>query len=161
MATNPYVAAAAGIVAMALAFEHLYNEVSKINKIGGLAARVLGAIFGGPSGKLGSMLKIEDAVRDLFGVKKSPKRGDGFTSFNVPMMANGGIIRHSPGGTLALIGEGGRDEAVIPLDRAGGMGGINITVHAGLVSSPDQVGQQIIEAIQKAQRRSGPVFAPA
>jgi hypothetical protein len=79
----------------------------------------------------------------------------------VPAMADGGIIRHSPGGTLALIGEGGRDEAVIPLDRAGGMGGINITVNAGLVSSPDQVGQQIIEAIQKAQRRSGPVFAPA
>jgi phage-related minor tail protein len=75
----------------------------------------------------------------------------------VPAMANGGIVT-SP--TLALIGEAG-PEAVIPLDRAGGMGGINITVHAGLVSSPDQVGQQIIEAIQKAQRRSGPVFAPA
>ena len=38
---------------------------------------------------------------------------------------------------------------------------VNVTVNAGLVSSPDQVGQQIIEAIQKAQRRSGPVFAPA
>jgi hypothetical protein len=42
-----------------------------------------------------------------------------------------------------------------------GGGGINVTVHAGLMSSPDQVGQQIIEAIQKAQRRSGVVFAPA
>jgi hypothetical protein len=29
------------------------------------------------------------------------------------------------------------------------------------VANPDQIGQQIIEAIQKAQRRSGPVFAPA
>jgi hypothetical protein len=38
---------------------------------------------------------------------------------------------------------------------------VNVTVNAGLVSSPDQVGQQIIEAIQKAQRRSGPVFASA
>jgi hypothetical protein len=75
----------------------------------------------------------------------------------VPAMAAGGIVT---GPTLALIGEAG-PEAVIPLDRAGGMGGINITVNAGLVSSPDQVGQQIIEAIQKAQRRSGPVFAPA
>jgi len=84
------------------------------------------------------------------------------SSGQIPALANGGIVKASPGGTLALIGEGGRDEAVIPLDRIGGIGGgINITVHAGLVSSPDQVGQQIIEAIQKAQRRSGPVFAPA
>jgi hypothetical protein len=84
------------------------------------------------------------------------------SSGQIPALANGGIVKASPGGTLALIGEGGRDEAVIPLDRMGGMGGgINITVNAGLVSSPDQVGQQIIEAIQKAQRRSGPVFAPA
>ena len=38
---------------------------------------------------------------------------------------------------------------------------VNVTVNAGLVSTPDQVGQQIIEAIQRAQRRSGTVFAPA
>jgi hypothetical protein len=38
---------------------------------------------------------------------------------------------------------------------------ISISVQAGLVSTPDQVGQQIIEAILKAQRRSGLVFAPA
>jgi hypothetical protein len=36
---------------------------------------------------------------------------------------------------------------------------INIQVEAGLVSSPDQVGQQIIEAIRRAERRSGQVFA--
>ena len=82
---------------------------------------------------------------------------DFLMSGGIPAMANGGIVT---GPTLALIGEAG-PEAVIPLDRAGSMGGINITVNAGLVSSPDQVGQQIIEAIQKAQRRSGPVFAPA
>jgi hypothetical protein len=39
--------------------------------------------------------------------------------------------------------------------------GMNITVNAGLVATPDQVGQDIIAAIQKAQRRSGTVFAPA
>lgn len=38
---------------------------------------------------------------------------------------------------------------------------ITINMQAGLVSTPDQVGQQIIEAIQRAQRRSGPAFAPA
>ena len=60
-----------------------------------------------------------------------------------------------------VIGEAG-PEAVIPLNRAGGMGlGLTVNVQAGLVSSPDQIGQQIIEAIQSAQRRSGPVFAAA
>ena len=40
-------------------------------------------------------------------------------------------------------------------------GGINITVNSGLVSTPDQIGQDIITAIQKAERRSGQVFATA
>jgi hypothetical protein len=76
---------------------------------------------------------------------------------SVPRMAEGGIVR-SP--TLALIGEAG-PEAVVPLSgRNAGMG-MTINVQAGLVANPDQIGQQIIEAIQRAQRRSGPVFAPA
>jgi len=81
----------------------------------------------------------------------------------IPRGAAGGIVRRP---TLAMIGEAG-PEAVIPLNRTRGNGplpdgmGMNITVNAGLVSTPDQVGQQIIEAIQRAQRRSGPAFAPA
>jgi len=81
-------------------------------------------------------------------------------SLSVVGLATGGIVTRP---TLALIGEAG-PEAVIPLsgrNAPGGMGGITITVNAGLVSTPDQIGQQIIEAIQKAQRRSGPVFAAA
>lgn len=34
---------------------------------------------------------------------------------NIPEMARGGIVRHRPGGILARIGEGGHDEAVVPL----------------------------------------------
>jgi hypothetical protein len=84
--------------------------------------------------------------------------GKGFDMPNIPMLANGGIVT-SP--TLALIGEAG-PEAVIPLSQMGNMGGgMNITVQAGLISTPDQIGQQIIEAIQRAQRRSGQVFAAA
>jgi hypothetical protein len=77
------------------------------------------------------------------------------------MLAEGGIVT---GPTLAMIGEGNGPEAVIPLSRMGefGMGGgMNITVQAGLISTPDQIGMEIIAAIQKAQRRSGTVFAPA
>jgi hypothetical protein len=85
--------------------------------------------------------------------------GKGFDVPDIPMLGNGGIVS-SP--TLALIGERG-PEAVIPLSQMGNMGsgGINVTVNAGLTSTPDQIGQLIIEAIQKAQRRSGQVFAAA
>jgi hypothetical protein len=84
--------------------------------------------------------------------------GKGFDMPNIPMLANGGIVS-SP--TLALIGERG-PEAVIPLSQMGNMGGgVNVTIQAGLVSTPDQMGQLVIEAIQRAQRRSGTVFAAA
>ena len=75
----------------------------------------------------------------------------------IPRLAKGGIVTQP---TLALIGEAG-PEAVVPLNKMGGMGGITINIEAGLVSTPDQVGQQIIEAIQRAQRRSGPAFVTA
>jgi hypothetical protein len=46
-----------------------------------------------------------------------------------------------------------------------GIGGIgpfsNLVINAGLISTPDQIGMDIIAAIQKAERRSGTVFAPA
>jgi hypothetical protein len=94
-------------------------------------------------------------------------------------LANGKIVNRPE---MAMIGEAG-PEAVIPLSRParamelmqasgldmlamsgmrGGGGGdtyITVKVDAGLVSSPDQVGQQIIEAIKRAERRSGQVFA--
>jgi hypothetical protein len=85
---------------------------------------------------------------------------EGLSDSRITALADGGIVL---GPQIALIGEAG-PEAVIPLDRLGDMGmggGMNITVNAGLVSTPDQIGQEIIQAIQKAQRRSGPVFAPA
>lgn len=75
------------------------------------------------------------------------------------LMADGGIVTRP---TSIIAGENGA-EAIIPLSQMGNMGGgdINITVSAGVISSPDQIGQQLIELIQKAQRRSGAVFAPA
>ena len=107
--------------------------------------------------------KIKDNWPDIPGLPGPP----GFlnTLSTVGLGATGGIVTQP---TLAIIGEAG-PEAVVPLNqmpgayplRGGGGTVINITVQAGLVSSPDQVGQQIIEAIQSAQRRSGPVFAAA
>lgn len=76
------------------------------------------------------------------------------------LMAEGGVVTRA---TTITAGEAG-PEAIIPLDKMGSMGfggGMNITVQAGIVSTPEQVGQEIINAILKSQRRSGAVFAPA
>jgi hypothetical protein len=107
--------------------------------------------------------KIKDNWPDFPGLPGPPGFLD--TLSRVGLGATGGIVTRP---TLAVIGEAG-PEAVIPLNRTPGssplgtmgMGGITINVQAGLVSTPDQIGQQIIEAIQNAQRRSGPVFAAA
>jgi len=158
MAVNPYVAAAAGIVAMALAFEHLYREASKINKIGGLAARVLGFVFGGVSGRLGSMLKISDTIYDaiLPGGNKTGSGGAGSglrgslmqELKGIPAMATGGIVT---GPTLALIGEAG-PEAVIPLDRMGSMGGGDVNIY---VQGADP--NAVVDALRTYMFRNGSV----
>jgi hypothetical protein len=75
-------------------------------------------------------------------------------------MARGGIVM---GPTNALIGEAG-PEAVIPLSgsNSGALGTtINITVNAGIGTSGSQVGREIVDAIKKYERTSGPVFASA
>jgi hypothetical protein len=78
--------------------------------------------------------------------------GKGFSVPNIPMLAEGGIVT-SP--TLAMIGEKG-PEAVIPLGRAGGMGGnYTINVNGGLASSAE-IGQSVINAIRAFNRSNGP-----
>jgi hypothetical protein len=76
--------------------------------------------------------------------------GSGFDVPDIPMLAEGGIVT-SP--TLAMIGERG-PEAVIPLNRAGGMGmgGNTITVN---VNGGDP--NSIVRALQQYVRQSGPV----
>jgi hypothetical protein len=77
----------------------------------------------------------------------------------VPKLANGGVVNKP---TLAMIGEAG-PEAVIPLSgRNAGMGTVyNINVNAGIGTNGAQVGRDIVDAIKKYERASGPVFASA
>jgi hypothetical protein len=79
--------------------------------------------------------------------------GKGFSVPNIPMLAEGGIVT-SP--TLAMIGEGGSPEAVIPLNRSGGLGGnytINVT---GGLSSSAEIGSAVVNAIRAFNRSNGP-----
>jgi len=78
--------------------------------------------------------------------------GKGFSVPNIPMLGDGGIVS-SP--TLAMIGERG-PEAVIPLNRAGAMGGnYTINVNGGLASSAE-IGQSVVNAIRAFNRSNGP-----
>jgi hypothetical protein len=77
--------------------------------------------------------------------------GKGFDVPNIPMLADGGIVRSA---TLAVIGEAG-PEAVVPLSRAGefGMGGGgNVTIN---VNGGDP--QAVVAALRTYMRQNGSV----
>lgn len=72
----------------------------------------------------------------------------------VRALAEGGIVQARPGGTLALLGEGGHDEAVIPLGTGGthwsgrkSGGDLYLTVN---VSHPLASGRDIAQAVTNA-----------
>jgi len=131
-----------------------------------IAAGITGAASGIANGMkyviniaINALNKAIDTINGISGVVNNIWPGPDIPNIGqIPKLAAGGIVT-SP--TIALIGERG-PEAVIPLSgrNAGGMG-MTITVNAGLVSTPDQIGQQIIEAIQRAQRTNGPAFLSA
>ena len=173
MALNPVVLITAGIVALGVALVVAYK---KFDTFGSVVRTVVNGVAGYFEFMANAYIKmINLVIRGINLIKPGKDIGTlGSVSFGrlggdggdgggntgsargFEAMATGGIVT-SP--TMALIGEAG-PEAVIPLNKAGGLG-MNITVNAGLVSTPDQIGQDIITAIQKAQRRSGTVFAPA
>jgi hypothetical protein len=139
MAANPYVIAAAGVVALYLAFDELYKRLDKFSKLGGTAAKLIGLILGPVS--------AAPVLNGLFGGggggNQSPKGGGG----GVPRMAEGGIVA-SP--TLALIGEAG-PEAVVPLSKMGQMGN-NVTIH---VNGGDP--NAVVAALRTYMRQNGSV----
>ena len=76
----------------------------------------------------------------------------GFNIPEIPMLANGGIVT-SP--TLAMIGEAGA-EAVIPLSKMGGMGGMNIVINvAGSVVQERDLAVTVRDNIAQLMRRRG------
>jgi len=115
------------------------------------------------AGVMGSSSKFTPKISGtVASLSKSSKSGGLLTS-NMPNLlglASGGIVTRP---TIAMIGEKG-PEAVIPLGKGKGMGGgavYNITVNAGIGTSGQEVGKQIVDAIKKFERNSGPVFAKA
>jgi hypothetical protein len=80
----------------------------------------------------------------------------GLAGLAIPDMADGGIVKASPGGTLVRVAEAGRDEAILPLPSAMQSPSIiNITVNAGMGADGTQVGKQIVDELVAYQRRVG------
>ena len=80
------------------------------------------------------------SLADIFGTMQAV---GGFMP-NIPMLAEGGIV---PGPTLAMVGEGGQSEAVIPLDRLHEFGGNGSVEVYGRLSGSD-----ILLSTERAQR---------
>ncbi len=70
-----------------------------------------------------------------------------------PHLAGGGIVRARRGGTLVNIGEGGRDEAVVPLPSGMGLT-VNVYV-AGSIRAERDFKQLAVEAFAEALRGGG------
>jgi len=149
MATNPFVLATAGVIGLALAFNKLVASVSKVNEIGGLAAKLLGMVVSPVTGLAGNILRGLPDVGNLLNNGTTPKPAN----LNIPRMAEGGIVS-SP--TLALIGEAG-PEAVVPLDKMRGMGGnITINIQGGLGTSTD-IANAVYENLRFYNQNVGPL----
>jgi SLT domain-containing protein len=72
-------------------------------------------------------------------------------------LADGGIVTKP---TLAMVGEGGEPEAVIPLSKMGQMGGggVNITINTG-VGDPEAIARDIRRILNDSTRRTGTLVA--
>ena len=83
--------------------------------------------------------------------------GAGITMAEPPKLAEGGVVRKP---TLAIVGESG-PEAIMPLDKAGNMGGINVTINSDVVFGDDSAVidrfvRKITDGIKRASgRRTG------
>ena len=114
--------------------------------MGALAFAVTARDAAANAGNLGALPALDAAVATAL------------ANANAPKMANGGIVRARPGGTMALLGEGGRDEAVIPLGGAGGMGGTVNVYLSGVITDPVATGKAVAAALNTASRTTGPLL---
>ena len=134
------------------AFNTIKNLGASIfDGIGTAFKGVINAVVSGLEGGLNSAIKGLNTILDGIDVAAGPFVNFGtIPKVSLPRLGEGGIVT-SP--TIAMIGESG-PEAVIPLNRAGGMGmgGNTITVN---VNGGDP--NSIVRALQQYVRQSGPV----
>ena len=168
MAANPIGIVIVAIMALVAAFVIAYNKSETFREIvQGLFAAIktgvefsVNAIKGYLEFVLGFYKTIFNALANLWNNTIGKLSftfpswvpglgGKGFSVPKIPMLAEGGIVTQP---TLAMIGERG-PEAVIPLNRANGMGNVTVNVYSTVAdaSFPDK----IVNALRQYNRRSG------
>ena len=147
----------AGITTLAGALDFLNDVLTEFNRL-----------LSGP-------VRQTDILKGLsFGdVTTEMRRGGIEGSSGYLNFATGGVVMPQPGGVLGRLAEVGQPEVVIPLAQLDSMlsqgatkstskkAVYNITVNAGMGANGSQIGEQIVTAIKRFERTSGPVFASA
>ena len=142
MMLNPAVAITAGIIALGVAVVAAYKKFEGFRNV---VRTVVNAIAGYFEFMINAWIKAINLI--IYGINLLKPGKD------INMLKEISIGRMSEPVAPADLGTNGSVRAI--------ESAMTININAGLVSTPDQVGQDIIAAIQKAQRRSGTVFAPA
>jgi hypothetical protein len=99
---------------------------------------------------------IADLVRAIGKIPGVGAIGGLIGKIDIPGFANGGIVT---GPTLAMVGEKG-PEAIVPLNKAGGFGGVTINVNGG-ISTSAQIGQAVYNSLLNYKQVYGPLNALA
>jgi hypothetical protein len=146
LATNPFVLATAAVIGLAIAFNKLVDAMSAINRIGGLAAKILGGLAMPVIGNVANIIGgLPDLANLIPSATEPPRPAAG--RMGIPRFGNGGIVTSA---TLALVGEKG-PEAIVPLSQMGQMSSpTNITVN---VQGADP--QQVVNALERYVRQNG------
>jgi len=113
-------------------------------------------------GPFGFGASVGQSIRDVIMGAQS----QALESVRLPRRAGGGPVASGRG---YLVGEMGPElfvpssggGTIIPNNQMGGGAKISITVNAGMGANGAQIGEQIVTAIKRYERTSGPVFASA
>jgi hypothetical protein len=135
----------------------LHGIESGLTAIGGFVSDIGSAVWQAVKDAVNSVIDlINNAIPDSLG----------FGPFSIslpanpiPRLAQGGIVKATPGGVLALLGEGGRDEAVVPLNSRGGPaagGGNHYTINVTALD-PNDAAELVVRALRSYEMRNGPI----
>jgi hypothetical protein len=164
MALNPIGAIVVGVIALIAGLALAYQRFESVRTVVDFLFQALKIGIDNAVNNFRTMLNIVKAVfngigsawNNTFGqiafnipnIPGLPGRGTRIEFPKIPALADGGIVT---GPTLALIGEAG-PEAVVPLDRMGGMGGGDVNIY---VQGADP--NAVVDALRTYMFRNGSV----
>jgi hypothetical protein len=134
-----------------------------LQKLGDIGVSIGKSLLNGIIGAINFGIRaINDMIPDSIGFSVAGK-DIGFNLPNdpfptIPELARGGIVKARPGGTLALIGEGGHDEAVVPLSgphARGRMSGGDTHIHIHNVLDSMGAAREVEKMLIKLNRATG------